>query len=417
MVQNIRDEFQEWSDYLGEQFADLSYEQESARRTAARQRAVLIATAVLDGSPAESIFAAADSLLQQIGAEIHPIDFLAGPELAAIVSDLNLAQDGDSLSVSRRRHGVDLTILKRLWNQRPYLRGTIVNWLSEITAGSHPASRYVDRVSEALATLAVSERSLELLAIVEGWLDSKGRGQRRKLAIDILERLAVESDIGSAVRQRLYKLANTRTASPGVHSAVAEICGGGFGVLYPGAALVRLRLIAGHTDSPEVVNVVAAAFRQLFLGQSSKAEMMSVAVAWASDSDMRTRRAGRLALLALLAISVQNPAVDSVLEEARSLPKLAEDLVSAWRVLLGDDEVRPEAVVIAVEWLEAADNKALPSQLVVETLGPAIRDHIAASGMRFIFRGDNESPTRDKLLSQIMGRSIGGTSNDVGMGL
>lgn len=144
----VKEEFEGWRDHLLEWFRDHDEVQHL------RDRALLIATALLDGVPADIVMAAADQLFIRVKGELPAGGALAGPDLETRLDIIEAARtENDGLSLNAR-HGLDNAVLSHVWVQRPHLRDELLRWASQITAPKGIAVKYRARVATALTHLA-----------------------------------------------------------------------------------------------------------------------------------------------------------------------------------------------------------------------------------------------------------------------
>jgi hypothetical protein len=392
-MDRLCNEFLRWESYLDGQFADASAQPPGAQSAVAQQRALLIASAVLDGLPAAAVYECSNALLEQLRTAPPRTEMLAGPELSALISKIEAVHDGDAISITAKHHGVDGAILDRVWLQRPQLRQHLLSWMATITSDRGPAARHVDRVGDVLTRLTVQQQSLEALTIVQGWLV---RGGNRRLAIRILEDLSISPDIGSPVRRRLYEWA--KSMEPAVLTGVAEVCAGKLGERYPRAALTRLRLIGLRGDSQEIRDAVGLALRALAARDQLQREVTDQVMAWLVDAG--SRRVGSIGFISLVDPDAVEGVGRQLISAAATNPALRSALSESWSAVLADEVIGPAANDVARRWLQRADEGVLDTTTVTHILGPVVLRNLSSGAGQFILLGsDDPSPAREAILT------------------
>ncbi|MDQ7907960.1 hypothetical protein RB614_25880 [Phytohabitans sp. ZYX-F-186] len=399
MVKDLRRQLYHWKDYLDKRLGGVGADR-SDRHTVARRRAVLVAAAVLDGSPAEAVLASSDAFLTKIGIKVPPDEFLVGPELSGMLEDIEedrADKKAGTVSIIKVKPGVDDAILGRIWQERPQLHGYLLEWLAEIAADRSQPSSTLPRVAEVLARLAEQQRALAVLDIMQSWLAASADVTKHRLAVDVLERLAVSRDIGSVVRRRLREWALSRRAEDGVLIGVAEVCAGRLGRYSTDVALNRLQLIAQSRRGVEVDQAVVRAIRGVAEHDGKRRLVLDRILAWSFEEE--TRAAGMLGLSALTGPTGERGSGRDHLLDAAEFPMLRKALASAWSVLLGSSETRASAFDLAEVWLRRADDELASPDLVVAILGPAFLkvSNDAIEVATFLFAPVRQSKTREKL--------------------
>jgi len=273
---------------------------------------------------------------------------------------------------------------------RPLLRGHLWTWLAAITTEQGPAVQHAERVATVLTRFALRHRSLEILEVIQGWLE---QGRTRRLAVAILEDLATSADLGSAVRQRLYQWAAATGTSKAVLAGVAEVCGGKLGEQFPPIALTRLRLIALQADTRPVRIAFGAALRRLASHAPLRRAVVAALTGWLQDPT--TRRAGAIGLLALLDPNTDNAVAGHLVADAAVDAALRDRLHAGWLTLLQDDEVREDATMLTAQWYGSADTGVLDQAQTVEFLAPLMRTVVQGGGpIAVLFDHANASTTR-----------------------
>ncbi|MET9070564.1 hypothetical protein ABZX95_00005 [Streptomyces sp. NPDC004232] len=237
-----KEEFENWTDLLNKWFKEHDTSEDL------RERALMIAVALLDGGPADILMKAADRLFSRVRGELPPGGALAGPDLDTRLERIHTERIGDdALSLAHARHGLDKAVLAHVWKQRPDLRDTLLDWAVDISAPKSIAVRYTGRIAESVTRLAAGPGGQTVLNIVTQWtaLDS---AHHRHLAVGVLESMTLHPRIGITVRKHLYDWARQKNTTEALAETIADVCGGALGRTYPRVALTRLRLLAARQD-------------------------------------------------------------------------------------------------------------------------------------------------------------------------
>jgi hypothetical protein len=361
-------EFEGWKDHLQNWFETHNESDQL------RDRALLIATALLDGVRSDVVMAAADQLFQQVKGSLPPGGALAGPDLRERVEIIKAVRTGgDGLSLSEERHGLDEAVLSHVWSQRPHLRGELLRWASQITTSQGVAAKYRAQVAAALTHLATAPGGQAVLKIVSDWIASDNEAQRR-LATEVLENTATHPAIGAVVRKHLYDVAGQKGLSDAHARTVAEVCAGQLGHTFPRVALTRLRILAGRSDR-RGASAVAEAVRTLAADPELQALVLGEIVDWAESEDPTVRQAGARAFLALTELTEATGTAPLVLTLTAGLGTGSETAVEdqifvrGWRAAWTHDPTADEAKASLAAWLDAP---TVPDEQAVDVVAAVL---------------------------------------------
>ncbi|NED11785.1 hypothetical protein [Streptomyces sp. SID9124] len=347
--EEVKGEFEGWQKHL------LTWFKDHAEEEHLRDRALLIATALLDGLPADVVMAAADQLFTQVKGKLPAGGALAGPDLETRIEIIEAARtEDDGLSLSAVRRGLEEAVLAHVWVQRPHLRGGLLRWASQITMPKGIAARYRPQVAEALTQLATGPGGQAVLGIVKEWIAADSEPQRR-LAAGVLESTATHPGIGVAVRKYLYDAAGQERLSEALARTVAEVCAGRLGHEYPRVALTRLRILAGRGDQ-RGAQAVAEAVRDLAAEPDLRSLVLGEIIDWAESDEARIRKAGTRAFLALTELTSDAPLALALVEDLRADdgPNLQDHVfVRGWRAAWRHEPTADEAKKSLAAWLDA----------------------------------------------------------------
>ncbi|WP_405593830.1 hypothetical protein OG741_37680 [Streptomyces sp. NBC_01410] len=355
----VKQEFTNWREHLR-----LWFEKHSEPKDL-RERALLIAAALLEGVPAEVVLEAADQLFTEVGGVLPPGGALAGRDLDMRLCSIQASRlGGESISLDAERHGLAQAVLSYVWQQRPALRRALLEWASRISAPQGIAVRHLRRIAEVLAQLSLLPGGATVLAVVSTWIDT-GRSAHRELAVDVLEAMALAPVTGAGVRKQLYDWAHQKNTSEALATAVAEICAGKLGQMYPRVALTRLRLLASREDG-RAREAVAKSVRALASIPEQRMLVLSEIVDWSESADETVGRAGASTFLALAEDpngTLGSPATAQETASASDEAAIAQFFVRGWRAALLEPATGERAYAHLAAWLdspELSDNQVLP---------------------------------------------------------
>ncbi|MFD8105325.1 hypothetical protein [Streptomyces microflavus] len=359
-----------------------------------RDRALLIAAALLEGVPADVVMAAGDRLFSEVDGTLPPGGPLGGPDLETRLKIIGAERVGDdALSLSELRHGLHEAVLAHVWKQRPLLRGVLLRWASDITGPKGIAAKYRGHIAEAITRLAAAPGGHVVLSVVSDWtaLDT---ATHRKLAVGILDSTATHPGIGVAVRKRLYDMAGHKKLSESLATTIADVCAGRLGQVYPRVALTRLRLLASRTDR-RGADAVARSIRTLAAETDLRDLVLGEIVEWAEDGDAVIRQAGATAFLALTALVEGETPVALEFAEAEVEPDLAsaikedaaegELFVRGWRAAWSHAPTTDQAMQALAAWL---NSPAVPDRQVLGTAEAVLSGNLGDAGVSHLLLGE-----------------------------
>lgn len=317
------------------------------------ERALLIANAVLPGQPPAAISAAADGLLEHIGAAGDPAVPLAGPGLRTRLGDVLARPDA----------------LDYAWSEYPQLRLPLLRWLVALP-GSDPAigEAVWEQVSGALGELVVRQGDTTFLDVVA----TAARTASHALVADLLGRTACDPGVGRAVRRRLRDWAGAPGVEPAVRRAVAGACARALGSRYPRAALRLLRRLATSPEEAVLARVTEAVV-ELAAEPSLRGAVLEELAGWRDGRDgpdARRRHAGSAAFLALA--GAPGPCAEPLLLAGGTASR--EALVAGWFDVLGtpSDWSEEELDAAVAVWLAFAARPP-PDEAALGILAAAAR--------------------------------------------
>jgi hypothetical protein len=296
-----------------------------------------------------------------------------------------------------------------VWQERPQLRSVLLKWASQISAPSGAAVRHLRRIADCLVRLSLLPGGATVQKVVSSWIDAGGSAHR-KLAVEVLEKMALHPDTGVGTRKLLYSWAQAKTSSEETLTAVAEICAGQLGREYPRIALTRLRVLASRSDDL-ARKAVADAVRALADAPEQRLLVLSEIVGWCESASGTTAAAGATTFLALTDISSetllplptpQEPAEDEDGVQSGDL------FVRGWRAALRETSSTAAAHTQLAAWL---DTPKLSDEQVLPVVAAVLRGNLSQAGAAEILVGSpSTSPLgrarRKELLDQLLAEQV-----------
>ncbi|MFZ4302276.1 hypothetical protein ACOZE3_30755 [Streptomyces cinereoruber] len=361
----VKQQFTNWRKHLEDWFMSHSSEADL------RERALLIATALLENTPADTVLEAADKLFTEVGGVLPPGGALAGRDLQARLRAIYASTVGEEcISLDEERQGLAEAVLRHVWQQRPQLRHALLEWASQISTPNGIAVRHLNRIADCLVQLSLLPGGLMVQNVMSGWIET-GRAGHRQLAIEVLETMALHPHTGPRVRKLLYDWARN-SSSEKLLAAVAEICAGPLWARYPHIALTRLRILASRSDG-QAHEAVASAVRRLAGTPEQRAMVLSEIIQWTESPSSATRRAGTSTFLALA--DVTDTAHLPLTPVQESVSDATDDLtdqlfIRGWRAALEEPATALEAHTRLADWL---DSPALPDSRIMPIAAAVLR--------------------------------------------
>lgn len=372
-----RDRFLGWEKKINAWFG-------SADPEIPERRALQISAAFFDGHSARTVLEAADVLLADPA--LNWPSPRGGPLAGAdssercLLADLDFAADG-TVSISRLRPGIDRALLQHLWRKRPPLVPVLTRWISTITRPGGLADDCLGRLAEMLLAVAESEGPDVVIDLAYEWVRS-GKARHSDLAVDLLDKLAIDPTLGPAVRKELTAWAKAPTR-PERQRAVTAVCRGRFGREYTGIALTRLRYVLDKARVSQVKEVATAALQELLVEPELSARVLKTLVEWTDAQD-----ADALSRTAFLDVFATSPETDRSEGPASLLLTLGGAhgemvrhlLREGWRGIWQNHALRAEASAVLGSWCDAAGEGTLPTDAVENVVAAIFTEEADALG-------------------------------------
>ncbi|GHB06105.1 hypothetical protein ACIQRS_30090 [Streptomyces termitum] len=259
LVAQARDSARYGTDFVRWRDAALSastnWSQQVARQLrehpGARERALLLAAAMLHGAPAETVLEAAGVLLEVLR---HPEDGapgLAGEGLGERFDKLALLREDDG-RVGFSGLAYDGAVRKHFWENFPEIRPEFRDWVGLCVARRGIASEERGRLAARFAEQALAAgRPDDLPLLVEAWTRPVEGGRLRAEAAVLLELGLSHEQYGPWFRNRVYQWVKASKLDPDLARVLTDVCRYVLSVTHPEQAMVRLRYLALNGEAPE----------------------------------------------------------------------------------------------------------------------------------------------------------------------
>lgn len=379
------DEYRGWESHLSEWFSGGSEEVET--------RAVRIAGAFLNKTPAEVVLNSADVLLAapKIGLPLPEGGLLAMPDAPKRLAPAGLSLDAATGTAFLDHESQGPATLRYLWTKhRQLTEEVLTQWLQDISQG--PAKNHLDAIASALTQLAETVGVTPIFGLVQGWLDDSG--QQQGLVGDLLSELAVHPALGSAVRAELATWANGKKR-PQRQCAVARACSGPFGKAYPGQALTRARYILNSPGSQEARQAALNAVRALAADDDLAPLVTDTVVAWITHTGKPTGTDPQVFFDVFSIPSSadqldKEPLAVALMKPAEPGDAIRQRLYEAWQHVIQHSDDLSQAQRVLLGWRAGAETDRLPHRPVIDLIialggtqgigGPFIKTVVKAKG-------------------------------------
>ncbi|WP_035697927.1 hypothetical protein, partial [Glycomyces tenuis] len=217
-------------------------------------RALLVAAAVLEFSPIESVVKATRRFLELVDYQEDRPHLLEEPSLTAEFAQLT--EVFDPARSTFRRPGYAAAVVPHVWIEYPRWRSPLKTWFIELL--QYP--KYLDeqglgRVIVAFVALASAANDSELVTKTV----TEQLGDDVDLGAQLLLRGALDTVIGKEVRRSLWNQAYYANASTSRQLMLAKVCGApAYAERFPNNALYRLQHLAKSEDASVQQAVVTA---------------------------------------------------------------------------------------------------------------------------------------------------------------
>ncbi|MDA3649937.1 hypothetical protein LZ318_03340 [Saccharopolyspora indica] len=330
-------------------------------------RALLVALAALDGAPTFVIAEEAGELVRVSGSGGFPPFDADGlrDRLDQMHAQLNRHRVGFS------RPGFADAVFNYVWLDQPWLRRTILEWLSTLPArlGRRLDAELIDALSDRLLAVATEFNDPDVIIDVgRAWASRKSETAAR-----LLTNSALDPILGRRTRAALKDWA-TSSPTAAVAAVVASVCGGDLAQVDLQLCLTRLRYLAASGSNERVSALGTAAVRTLAEREETAPGVLTRVRSWCTyPATSPARRDGTAIFLMLAQAPITGPTGEGDLDR---------DLRTCWRHTMdllpnGPRRVRELWQAAIDTWLDNAVSGPRTDQILAMLVSAA-----ASSGLR-----------------------------------
>ncbi|MFH8411059.1 hypothetical protein ACH4FX_40770 [Streptomyces sp. NPDC018019] len=343
-------------------------------------RTYLLAAAVLDGAPAQSVYDAHITLGTALGDTPLPTKGQQGPGIIALTDSIN-ADLGLDDRIRFLRPGYAEAVVDYFWADRPHHVEAFTRWTAEQAEllPSEIGIPLADRVSQWTTRYTLTKQSLTVLrATATNWAASK---HLKGHASDLLVAAALDPVAGKLARDRYLDWAKApdepttdkkRPTPPALKRALAKAMAQ-LAPAYAEVALRRLADLAAHTDDPQVTEAVGDALMTLWEQDGFQQRIRDRLTTW-FGGDHNQAAAARRAFLHL----AERTGPDGIPLLLTSHPITPDSwTLTGWRRSLDDTKSRQVQDAVST-WLDAALTR------------PALRTTVIATFTEAVFRSETD---------------------------
>ncbi|MPY50245.1 hypothetical protein [Streptomyces acidicola] len=217
-----------------------------------RQRALLLATAMLHGARVEAVHHATPLLLKEVDSTDNALPPLERKGLLERLDTIE-AEMAPGAVVCFKQPDFDEAARRYLWANLPDVRAPLGTWLGKILQLRELNDPDRESVVKRYTDLCLSSGTTDpLFALVENWTrDNAPRTTEVRAAAHILQRGVEEEQFGGDFRRRIYDWSISRPTG-NLREVLVEVCEKAMSVHHPEPALVRLHHLARNEPRPGV---------------------------------------------------------------------------------------------------------------------------------------------------------------------
>ncbi|MCM1975123.1 MULTISPECIES: hypothetical protein [unclassified Streptomyces] len=239
--------FSDWLDQAVHAVTDRAGDvaRQVAEVRAAPERALLLAAAVFEGTHADTVYAAWQSLMSTVGREDEEATTeLARTDFGARLKALRIERDPEGRLRFDRLAYAD-AVRNYFWANFPGIRDDLRDWIAD--AAGLQGLTTDDRVTVAIR---FGERSLatgrpsDVFDLVVEWAAGETGGSYDPRALAALELGLGHDGFGGWFRKRMYESVTSGDPSEGLVRVLTAACVRSLGTTHPDQAMVRLRHLA-----------------------------------------------------------------------------------------------------------------------------------------------------------------------------
>lgn len=380
-LSRLRGRLGQWTHYLEPKIADLG--------TRGRDRALLVASAYMEGAQVEGCIDLGSSLGARTDIE-RTRRSREGRSPRKRMQDLGISiTSEDRVSFSDKPGFADEAI--RLdWFHWPEEREETVSWILDITKDKGRVSFDLRRFGDRILALTRSEPATgPLLRIVREWAYSESDDHVRESA-RLLVKAESSSRLAKETDEKMRQWA--QADSTGLRRSVALACAQGYGKWEPNKALIRLRWILHNKKVDDATTEAMSAFRKrAFSGKSELLRATKALEKWFEEYHPDSPAAPR-AFLALVDPDVRETnLLPGLLSSARSDRAVYGLLVHFWELSLDHPDVHEYAYKVLSGWMQGAYEGTLSSNLVYQIIEDVQKSRTPRDALARLLYGDPET--------------------------
>ncbi|MYW98004.1 hypothetical protein G3I59_47235 [Amycolatopsis rubida] len=163
------------------------------------ERALLWATAALDGASKVVIIAAAQALLKYLKIATSPAQAFVAVDLSRALKTIDAENTEDRVSITTRRPGAGQAVLNHVYREFPDLREVLLDWLASLPSVPGVGPAYADLVSRRLQALAIEADAAEVLEKAERMLGTDSKNH--SLTVSLLTAAALDERLRTPARE------------------------------------------------------------------------------------------------------------------------------------------------------------------------------------------------------------------------
>ncbi|HEX5120381.1 MAG TPA: toll/interleukin-1 receptor domain-containing protein [Pseudonocardiaceae bacterium] len=330
---------------------------EVRERQGGRQRALLLATAMLIGSPADEVDHAAGELLAAVRQPDDERPELEREDLGQQLADLGVTTDRSG-RVRFAKLDYDRAVRDHFWTHFPGLRGQFRDWTGRVaTADVVTAQNQATFVSHFVEQALRTNRPDDLLVLVDEWTRAGAvRSRSLPAAALAMERGLGDERHGRRFRRQVYDWSREFGLRADLAYLAIQMCADVIASTHPQEAVVRLHHLV-RRQSGQVREAAESALhdlvqrdRRLFRYLLHRLATSLAGPRWHADFDLFTTVADPAALM--------GPPRPLIVETV-----VRDQLVTGWHALLA--ERQPDFWAgLAGEWLAAGVDERFRDRLL-----------------------------------------------------
>lgn len=213
------------------------------------QRALLLTTAMLHGSHADSIYRASISLLKTVGHPAEERPLLERATLYERFSEIKAKADGSG-RIEFTEPGYGSAIRRYFWTHMPELRSHMQTWVGTSIDSAGLVEDEAENLIERFTALCMDDKYWHMLrSLVEQWTGRPSPGRVKATAF-VLQYGLQDERHGRVFRRQIYEWSRNSGLMRGpLAQVVVAACRDVMTVTHPDEALVRLHHVARREET------------------------------------------------------------------------------------------------------------------------------------------------------------------------